>query len=127
MSCGKSLVICVPVVLRTFKAAIVLSASVTFLSLPGLDNVARVAGLIAVLFSTFSMASTVVALFKYKADAERAVSLVGTEGLLIISVSLYFPLLFLGISCLKKGLGFRDDILYFLSRLCSFRTLSSGS
>lgn len=94
MPCGKSLVICVPVVLRTFKAAIVLSASVTFLSLPGLDNVARVAGLIAVLFSTFSMASTVVALFKYKADAERAVSLVGTEGLLIISVSLYYPLLF---------------------------------
>ena len=126
MSCGKSLVICVPVVLRTFKAAIVLSASVTFLSLPGLDNVARVAGLIAVLFSTFSMASTVVALFKYKADAERAVSLVGTEGLLIISVSFFSPS-FLCISCLKKGVWFRDDILYFLSRLCSFRTLSSGS
>ncbi|KAF9030240.1 hypothetical protein BDZ89DRAFT_1091654 [Hymenopellis radicata] len=79
-------------------AAIVLSASVTFLSLPGLDNIARVAGLIAVLFSAFSMASTVVALFKYKADAERAVSVVGAEGFLMVSrrhVVFSLPLVFL--------------------------------
>ncbi|KAG5642968.1 hypothetical protein DXG03_001816 [Asterophora parasitica] len=79
-------------------AAIVLSASVTFLSLPGLDNFARVAGFVAILFATFSMASTVVALFRYKADLERPVSHVAGEGLLMLSrrsVVLSLPLVFL--------------------------------
>ncbi|KAK0485904.1 hypothetical protein IW261DRAFT_1415789 [Armillaria novae-zelandiae] len=66
-------------------ASIVLSASVTFLSLPGLDNVARVIGLLTVLFSAFSLTSTVIVIFKYKSDADRAVSFIGGEGLMIIS------------------------------------------
>ncbi|GAV99565.1 hypothetical protein LENED_001029 [Lentinula edodes] len=36
-------------------AAIILSASVTFLSLPGLDNAARIPGLVAVILATFSI------------------------------------------------------------------------
>lgn len=59
----------------------------TFLSLPGLDNVARVIGLLTVLFSAFSLTSTVIVIVKYKSDAERAVSFIGGEGLMIISVS----------------------------------------
>lgn len=74
------------------KAAIVLSASVTFLSLPGLDNIARIPGLVGVLFATFSMVATVLAVFRYKADMERtisgAVGVVGGEGMVALSVSL---------------------------------------
>jgi hypothetical protein len=58
----------------------VLSAFVTFLSLPGLANIAPVARFVAIPFS-FSMASNVVAMFKYKSDLERP-----GEGLLMISV-----------------------------------------
>ena len=59
----------------------------TFLSLPGLDNIARVAGFVAILFSSFSMASTVVAIFKYKTDLERPAAHIGGEGLVMLSVS----------------------------------------
>jgi hypothetical protein len=58
---------------------------VTFLSLPDLDNLTRLAGFVAILCSTASMASSVIALFRYKADMERAVYL-GGEGLLTLSV-----------------------------------------
>jgi hypothetical protein len=54
------------------KAAVVLSASVTFLSLPGLDAVSR----------TTSM----VAIFKHKADLERPISHMGIEGMMVILV-----------------------------------------
>ncbi|KAG6830126.1 hypothetical protein H0H87_009096 [Tephrocybe sp. NHM501043] len=81
-----------------FKAAIVLSASVTFLSLPGLDNFARVAGFVAILFSTFSMVSTIVAIFRYKADMDHPISHVAGEGLMMLtrrSVVMALPLIFL--------------------------------
>ncbi|KAJ3567977.1 hypothetical protein NP233_g6017 [Leucocoprinus birnbaumii] len=52
-------------------AAIVLSASVTFLSLPGIDSVARGVGLVATLFASFSMAATLVAIFRYKSDVKK--------------------------------------------------------
>ncbi|KIM38706.1 hypothetical protein M413DRAFT_29942 [Hebeloma cylindrosporum] len=79
-------------------AAIVLSASVTFLSLPGLDSVARTAGMVAVLFAAFSMAATGVAVLRHKADLERPVPHVGVEGLMVISrrtVALSLPVVFL--------------------------------
>lgn len=66
-------------------AAIILSASVTFLSLPGLDSLARVAGLVATLLSTFSLVATLVAIFKYKAELESPVIHVAAEGLLQLS------------------------------------------
>ncbi|KAF9008065.1 hypothetical protein BDQ17DRAFT_1237288 [Cyathus striatus] len=84
-------------------AAIVLSASVTFLSLPGLDSVARVAGLVAILFASFSMASTIVAIFRYKTDMARTLSLVGGEGMLIVPrrpIVMSLPLVFLAYSIL---------------------------
>ena len=68
----------------------ILSASVTFLSLPGLDDISRLAGLIAILFSASSMISTVVALFRYKADIDRAVVYVGGEGLMVMSVRSHY-------------------------------------
>ncbi|KAF8076962.1 hypothetical protein FPV67DRAFT_1715819 [Lyophyllum atratum] len=82
-------------------AAIVLSASVTFLSLPGLDNFARVAGFVAILFAAISMAATLVALFRYKADLENPVSHIASEGLTMLSrrsVVFSLPLVFLAYS-----------------------------
>lgn len=76
------------------QAAVILSASVTLLTLPGLDDIARLAGMIAILFSASSMISAVVALFKYKAGLERTVVFVGGEGLMVMSVrhQTVFPL-----------------------------------
>lgn len=70
-----------------YQAAIILSASVTFISLPGLDDLSRIAGLIAILCSTASMASTVVALFRYKTDVERSAQYyMAGEGLVMLTV-----------------------------------------
>lgn len=73
------------------KAAIVLSASVTFLSLPGLDTVARTAGMVAVLFAAFTMVATGVSVLRHKADMERPVSHVNYqyESLSVISVCIF--------------------------------------
>jgi len=79
-------------------AAVILSASVTLLTLPGLDDISRLAGIIAILFSASSMVSSVVALFKYKADLERTVVYVGGEGLMILSrrsIVMSLPVVFL--------------------------------
>lgn len=89
-------------------AAIVLSASVTFLSLPGLDNLSRLIGFVAILFASFSMASTLVAIFKWKADMERAASILGGEGLMMLSrrsVILSLPVVFLAYSIIAFVTG----------------------
>ena len=41
------------------------------MSFPGLDNMARVAGFVAILCSAASMTASVLALFRYKADMAR--------------------------------------------------------
>ncbi|KAH9939244.1 uncharacterized protein BXZ73DRAFT_43685, partial [Epithele typhae] len=79
-------------------AAVILSASVTFLSLPQLDDIPRLAGLLAIAFSASSMVSAVIALFRYKAELDRTVTYLGGEGLMVLSKrSLIFsmPLVFL--------------------------------
>lgn len=61
----------------------------TLITLPGLDNLGRVAGFVAILCSIASMISAVMALFRYKADSERerAVVYIGGEELVMLSVS----------------------------------------
>ncbi|KAI0337961.1 hypothetical protein BDW22DRAFT_1338908 [Trametopsis cervina] len=79
-------------------AAVILSASVTLMTLPGLDDIARLAGMIAILFSASSMVSSVVALFKFKADVERTVVYIGGEGLMVLSrrsIIMSLPVVFL--------------------------------
>ncbi|KAF8212791.1 hypothetical protein K438DRAFT_1902762 [Mycena galopus ATCC 62051] len=71
-------------------AAVLLSASVTFLSLPGLDSIARAVVLAVVLLAAGAMASGLVALFRYKAELVDAAApmntvMVGGEGMMIIS------------------------------------------
>ena len=68
------------------QAAVILSASVTLLTLPGVDDISRIAGIVAILFSASSMVSAVFALFKYKAEMERSVMYVSGEGLMVLSV-----------------------------------------
>lgn len=100
-------------------AAIILSASVTFISLPGLDDISRIAGLLAILFSASSMISAVVALLQYKADAERTMVYVGGEGLVLLtrrSIIMSLPLVFLAWATITFVSGvtyysFRDTIL----------------
>lgn len=84
-----------------FKAALILSASVTFLSLPGLDGFTRTPSMVAVLFAAFAVAATGVAVLRHKADLERPISYAGVEGIVGISVSLSFSssLLFVLIIC----------------------------
>ncbi|KAH7869507.1 uncharacterized protein C8R40DRAFT_1059247 [Lentinula edodes] len=95
-------------------AAIILSASVTFLSLPGLDNAARIPGLVAVILATFSIVFSVIALFRYKTDMECFSSNVepwirfGGEGLTLHSrriVILSLPLTLLAYSIISFVVG----------------------
>ncbi|KAI0307190.1 hypothetical protein B0F90DRAFT_534019 [Multifurca ochricompacta] len=67
-------------------AAIILSASVTFITLPGIDDVSRVAGFLAILLSASSLISAVIALFRYKSDIEHPVVYPRGEGLVLLSV-----------------------------------------
>ncbi|KAH9854905.1 hypothetical protein C2E23DRAFT_725421 [Lenzites betulinus] len=92
-------------------AAVILSASVTFLSLPQLDDVARLTGFLAILFSASSMVSSVLALFRYKTDIDRTVVYIGSEGLRHISrsrVIMSLPLVFLAwaIAAFMTGITF---------------------
>ena len=68
------------------QAAIILSASVTFITLPGIDDVSRVAGFIAILLSASSLISAVIALFRYKSDIENPIAYPRGEGLILLSV-----------------------------------------
>ena len=70
------------------QAAIILSASVTFITLPGLDDVSRVAGFVAILLSASSLISAVIALFRYKSDIENPIAYPRGEGLVLLSVSI---------------------------------------
>ncbi|KAI9466985.1 hypothetical protein BJY52DRAFT_35421 [Lactarius psammicola] len=79
-------------------AAIILSASVTFITLPGMDDVSRIAGFLAILLSASSLVSAVIALFRYKSDIEHPVAYPRGEGLILLSrrsVLLSLPLVFL--------------------------------
>ncbi|EMD40307.1 hypothetical protein CERSUDRAFT_130057 [Gelatoporia subvermispora B] len=79
-------------------AAVVLSASVTFITLPGLDDVTRLAGLVAIMFSASSIVSAVIALLRYKTDIERSSVYIHGEGLMVLSrrsVVMSMPLVFL--------------------------------
>ncbi|KAI9508917.1 hypothetical protein F5148DRAFT_979083, partial [Russula earlei] len=79
-------------------AAIILSASVTFITLPGIDDISRVAGFLAILLSASSLISAVIALFRYKSDIENPIAYPRGEGLVFLSrrsVLLSLPLVFL--------------------------------
>jgi hypothetical protein len=59
---------------------------VTFITLPGIDDVSRISGFLAILLSASSLISAVVALFRYKSDIEHPVAYPRGEGLILLSV-----------------------------------------
>jgi len=65
-------------------AAIILSASITFLALPGLDNIARTAGMVAIVGSIGSLASSVIALFRHQIEMQRMALRHGGEGIIVV-------------------------------------------
>ena len=58
----------------------------TFITLPGLDDVSRISGFLAILLSASSLISAVIALFRYKSDIEHPVAYPRGEGLVLLSV-----------------------------------------
>ncbi|KAI0638617.1 hypothetical protein C8Q77DRAFT_1047520 [Trametes polyzona] len=92
-------------------AAVILSASVTLLSLPQIDDVARLTGFLAITFSASSMVASVLALFRYKTDIDRTVVYIGSEGFRHLSrsrVIMSLPLVFLAwaIAAFMTGITF---------------------
>ncbi|TDL30084.1 hypothetical protein BD410DRAFT_51905 [Rickenella mellea] len=90
-------------------AAIILSASVTFLALPGLDNVARTAGFVAIIASIASLASSVLAFFRHQSDVAR-IHIAGHEGIFLSpqkppSILLSLPTVFLAWSVIAFVTG----------------------
>ncbi|VDC04132.1 unnamed protein product [Peniophora sp. CBMAI 1063] len=80
-------------------AAVVLGASVTLISIPGLNDISRIASCISIILSASSLVSALLALLRWKTDVERNVySGIGQEGFMVMttrSVLLSLPLVFL--------------------------------
>ncbi|KAF8625005.1 hypothetical protein AX15_005599 [Amanita polypyramis BW_CC] len=96
-------------------ASVVLSASVTLLSLSGLDSIMRIAGFVAIISAVCSMASTLLAIFTIKADLERPPQVIGGEGLLMLSkrsVVMSLPVVFL----LYSIIGFVTGVVLYSLR-----------
>lgn len=70
-----------------FQSAIILSASVTLMSFPGLDSIARIGGLVAITCSILSMVSSFASIFRYKTEMVRG-SGPSAEGFVMLSVSM---------------------------------------
>lgn len=70
---------------RFQKSAIILSASVTLMSFPGLDSVTRIGGLVAITCSVLSMVSSFVSIFRYKSEMARGTG-PSVEGFVMLSV-----------------------------------------
>ncbi|KAF8835686.1 hypothetical protein BDN67DRAFT_1038407 [Paxillus ammoniavirescens] len=78
-------------------SAIILSASVTLMSLPELDSIARIGGLVAITCLVLSMVTSFISIFRYKAEMARGVSRSG-EGFMARSrrsIMLFLPRVFL--------------------------------
>ena len=58
----------------------------SFITLPGIDDISRIAGFLAILLSASSLISAVIALFRYKSDIEHPVAYPRGEGLILLSV-----------------------------------------
>ncbi|KZV70288.1 hypothetical protein PENSPDRAFT_579612 [Peniophora sp. CONT] len=80
-------------------AAVILGASVTLISIPGLNDISRIASFISIILSASSLVSALLALFRWKTDIERnAYHQIGQEGFMVVtrrSVLLSLPLVFL--------------------------------
>ncbi|KIJ07455.1 hypothetical protein PAXINDRAFT_19360 [Paxillus involutus ATCC 200175] len=107
-------------------SAIILSASVTLMSLPGLDSIARIGGLVAITCSVLSMVTSFVSTFRYKAEMARGVSHSAGEGFMTLSrrsIMLSLPLVFLAYSVA----GFITGVVIYSFRSATINLASAGS
>ncbi|OAX39078.1 hypothetical protein K503DRAFT_690330 [Rhizopogon vinicolor AM-OR11-026] len=82
-------------------AAVILSASVTLMTLPGMHGIARTAGLIAIMCSVLSMITSFISIIRYKAELAHGTHTSGSEGFVLLSrrsVLQSLPLVFLAYS-----------------------------
>jgi hypothetical protein len=84
--------------LLRFQSAVILSASVTFLALPGMTGAARIAGFVAISCAVGSMLASTIAFIRFRNEFSGVIDrtsvnhrLVGGEGLAGISVSIPLP------------------------------------
>ncbi|EGO02346.1 hypothetical protein SERLA73DRAFT_104765 [Serpula lacrymans var. lacrymans S7.3] len=111
--------------LSCLVAALILSASVTLMTLPGLDTISRIAGLVAIVCSTASMIASLMAFIRYKTDVTRPTSTIGGEGFVFItrrSMILSLPLVFLAYSIA----GFVTGVVIYSFRGATVTFTSSG-
>ena len=108
------------------KAAIIFSATVMFLSLPGLDSLSCIMGPVAILCSSFSIMSTAISVFRFGVDLEQLVASVRMEGSmlpLVRSLSSFGPFFSLN-ECIPQC---RDGFLLCCYLLYSLHMQSLGS
>ncbi|KAG1766884.1 hypothetical protein EV702DRAFT_782332 [Suillus placidus] len=82
-------------------AAVILSASVTLMTLPGLSGIARISGLVAIMCSVLSMTTSFISIMRHKTELVHGTPTSGSEGFVLLtrrSVLLSLPLVFLAYS-----------------------------
>lgn len=82
-------------------AAVILSASVTLMTLPGLSGIARISGLVAIMCSVLSMITSFISIIRQKTELAHGTPTSGSEGFVLLSrrsVLLSLPLVFLAYS-----------------------------
>jgi hypothetical protein len=70
--------------LMMIQAAVILSASVTLATLPGMNGIARTADLIAIMCSVLSMIISFISIIRYKADSAHGMPASGSEGFVLL-------------------------------------------
>ncbi|KAF8555574.1 hypothetical protein OG21DRAFT_856431 [Imleria badia] len=106
-------------------SAMILSASVTLMSFPGLDSIARIGGLVAITCSVLSMVSSFASIFRYKTEMARG-SGPSAEGFVMLSrrsIMLSLPLVFLAYSVA----GFVTGVVIYSFRTATLNLASTGS
>ncbi|KAG1859317.1 hypothetical protein DFJ58DRAFT_840189 [Suillus subalutaceus] len=66
-------------------AAVILSASVTLMTLPGLSGVARMSGLVAIMCSVLSMITSFISIIRHKAEMAHGTPTSGSEGFVLLT------------------------------------------
>ena len=72
---------------KIIQAAVILSASVTLMTLPGLSGIARIAGLVVIMCSVLSMIMSFISIVKYKAELTHGTPTSGSKGFVLLSGS----------------------------------------
>ncbi|KAI6159934.1 hypothetical protein EDD17DRAFT_869555 [Pisolithus thermaeus] len=115
----------------TCLSAIILSASVTLISFPGLDSIARIGGLVAISCSVLSMVTSFLSIFRYKAEMAQGSAAVhhaaaaAREGFVFLprrSILLSLPLVFLAYSVA----GFITGVVIYSFRTATINFAHAG-